>query len=199
MGDVTRLLDRWGEGDPDALAALIDEVYAELRRLAGSVLREERQEHTLQPTALVHEAYLRLEGIRDMRLENRRHFYGAAAQAMRRILVDYARRRKAGKRGGPEGQPVSLETVLEAPVDLRLDFEHVDQALERLAAVSPEKAKVTELRYFAGLSVEETADVLGISPATVKRHWTFARAWLFRALDDSQSSGPAPQRDPRPE
>jgi RNA polymerase sigma-70 factor, ECF subfamily len=183
MGDVTRWLDRWHAGDPAALAALMELVYGELRQLAGSLLRDERPDHTLQPTALVNEAYLRLEGIREMRLENRRHFYGAAAQAMRRILVDYARRRKASKRGGPDGQPVSLETVLEAPVDLRLDFEHLDDALEALAAVAPEKAKVAELRYFVGLSIEETGDVLGISPATVKRHWTFARAWLYRALD----------------
>jgi len=167
-------------------------IYAELRQIAQRFMRGEGRSHTLQPTALVHEAYMRLEGIRDMRLENRRHFYGAAAQAMRRILVDYARRKKAGKRGGPENQPVPLDSVLETPVDLRLDFEHVDQALERLAAVAPEKAKVIELRYFAGLSIEETADVLGISPATVKRHWTFARAWLFRALNDP---GPASRPD----
>jgi RNA polymerase sigma factor (TIGR02999 family) len=191
MGDVTRWLDRWHEGDPRALDALMELVYGELRQLAGSLLREERTDHTLQPTALVHEAYLRLEGIREMRLENRRHFYGAAAQAMRRILVDYARRRKASKRGGPGGQPVPLDADLEAPVDLRLDFEHVDQALERLAAVAPDKAKVAELRYFVGLSVEETGDVLDISPATVKRHWTFARAWLFRALDGEASPGPS--------
>jgi RNA polymerase sigma factor (TIGR02999 family) len=191
MGDVTRWLDRWHEGDPGALDALMELVYGELRQLAGGLLRDERADHTLQPTALVHEAYLRLEGIRDMRLENRRHFYGAAAQAMRRILVDYARRRKASKRGGPDGQPVSLETVLESPVDLRLDFDHVDQALERLAAVAPDKAKVVELRYFVGLSVDETGEVLGISAATVKRHWTFARAWLYRALD-----APPPGRGP---
>jgi RNA polymerase sigma factor (TIGR02999 family) len=192
MGDVTRWLDRWHEGDPAALEALMGLVYGELRVLAGGLLRDERTDHTLQPTALVHEAYLRLAGIREMRLENRRHFYGAAAQAMRRILVDYARRRKAAKRGGADGQPVSLETILEVAVDLRLDFEHLDDALEALAAVAPDKAKVAELRYFVGLSVEETAEVLGVSPATVKRHWTFARAWLYRALD---GPGPTPRPD----
>jgi RNA polymerase sigma factor (TIGR02999 family) len=189
MGDVTRWLDRWHEGDPAALEALMGLVYGELRVLAGGLLRDERTDHTLQPTALVHEAYLRLAGIREMRIENRRHFYGAAAQAMRRILVDYARRRKAAKRGGADGQPVSLETILEVAVDLRLDFEHLDDALEALAAVAPDKAKVAELRYFVGLSVEETAEVLGVSPATVKRHWAFARAWLYRALD---GAGPPP-------
>ena len=185
MGDVTRWLDRWHEGDPRALDELMELVYGELRGLAAALLRDERADHTLQPTALVHEAYLRLEGIRDMRLSNRHHFYGAAAQAMRRILVDYARRRKAEKRGGPDPQIVPLEIAFDLPVDLRLDFEHLDEALAHLAAVAPEKAKVTELRYFAGLSVEETGDVLGISPATVKRHWTFARAFLYRALKRS--------------
>jgi RNA polymerase sigma-70 factor (ECF subfamily) len=185
MGDITRWLDRWHEGDANALDGLMHLVYGELHSLAGSLLRDERVDHTLQATALVHEAYLRLEGIREMRLENRRHFYGAAAQAMRRILVDYARRRKAAKRGGAEAERVPLESVLDAPVDLRLDFEQLDESLEQLAAVAPEKAKVVELRYFAGLSVDETAAVLDISPATVKRHWTFARAWLFRALGPS--------------
>lgn len=187
---VSQLLQAWGQGDLQAREDLMPLVYQELRMRAAKYLKRERRDHTLQPTALVHEAYLRLEGIREMRLENRRHFYGAAAQAMRRILVDYARRRKAAKRGGPDGQPLSLDAVLEAPVDLRLDFEHVDQALERLAAVAPEKAKVAELRYFAGLSIEETGEVLGISPATVKRHWTFARAWLYRALDGGEPGRP---------
>jgi RNA polymerase sigma factor (TIGR02999 family) len=189
MKDVTRWLDRWHQGDPGALDGLMELVYGELHTLAGGLLRDERADHTLQPTALVHEAYLRLEGIREMRLENRRHFYGAAAQAMRRILVDYARRRNADKRGGPDVQHVPLDTVFDAPVDLRLDFEHVNQALDELAAVAPDKAKVVELRYFVGLSIEETAAVLDISAATVKRHWTFARAWLYRAL-----SAPAPPR-----
>jgi RNA polymerase sigma factor (TIGR02999 family) len=183
MGDVTALLDRWNAGDPEALKALIAEVYSELRRMAGHLLRHERDNHTLQPTALVHEVYLRLTGLREMRLENRRHFYGAAAMAMRRILVDYARQHRAEKRGG-DLQRAPLEEALNAPIDLRLDFERLDEALEHLAAFAPDKAKVVELRYFVGLSIQETAVVLDIAPATVKRHWTFARAWLFRALHE---------------
>jgi RNA polymerase sigma factor (TIGR02999 family) len=185
MEDVTRLLERWGAGDRAALGALIDQVYGELRHLAGAVLREERPDHTLQPTALVHEAYLRLTGIREMRFDNRRHFYGAAAKAMRRILVEHARRRHAIKRGGAEVQRVELTESIEAPIDLSIDFERLNEALEGLAAFAPEKAQVVELRYFVGLSIEETADVLELSPATVKRHWAFARTWLFRALDDT--------------
>jgi RNA polymerase sigma-70 factor, ECF subfamily len=188
MGDVTTLLDRWNAGDPEALKALIAEVYSELRRIAGHLLQQERADHTLQPTALVHEAYLRLTGLREMRIENRRHFYGAAAMAMRRILVDYARQRRAGKRGG-DLQRAPLEEALNAPIDMRLDFERLDEALEQLAAFAPDKAKVVELRYFVGLSIQETSAVLEIAPATVKRHWTFARAWLFRALHDDGSSG----------
>jgi RNA polymerase sigma factor (TIGR02999 family) len=182
MGDVTRLLDRWNDGDGEALKELLGVVHGELRRLAGSLLRHERADHTLQPTELVHEAYLRLEGLRDMPFEGRRHFYGAAAQAMRRILVDHARHRHASKRGGPDAQRVPLEEVLNLPVDLRLDFVRLDDALVALGQVAPEKARVVELRYFAGLSIQETADMLEIAPATVKRHWAFARAWLFNAL-----------------
>lgn len=187
MGDVTTLLDRWNAGDAEALKALIAEVYSELRRIAGHLLQQERADHTLQPTALVHEAYLRLTGLREMRIENRRHFYGAAAVAMRRILVDYARQRRAGKRGG-DLHRAPLEEALNAPIDMRLDFERLDEALEQLAAFAPDKAKVVELRYFVGLSIQETSAVLEIAPATVKRHWTFARAWLFRALHDDGPS-----------
>jgi RNA polymerase sigma factor (TIGR02999 family) len=183
MGDVTRLLERWNAGDADALKELVAEVYTELRRMAGDLLRHERAGHTLQPTALVNEAYLRLTSLREMRIENRRHFYGAAATAMRRILVDHARQRRADKRGGPDVVRVPLEAAINAPIDLRLDFERLDEALEALAAFAPDKAKVVDLRYFVGLSIEDTADVLGSSPATIKRQWAFARAWLFRALD----------------
>ena len=183
MNEVTRLLERWNAGDADALKALVAELYAELRRMAGGLLRDERRDHTLQPTALVNEAYLRLTGLKEMRIENRRHFYGAAATAMRRILVDHARARRAEKRGGPDVQHVPLEDALETPIDVRLDFERLDEAIEALAAFAPDKAKVVELRYFVGLSIDETAEVLDVSPATVKRHWAFARAWLFRALD----------------
>lgn len=160
----------------------MDAVYGELRDLAGHLLRGERSDHTLQPTALVHEAYLRLEGVREIRFANRRHFYGAAARCMRRILVDHARHRKAQKRGGAEVQRIPLADVADSLLDLRLDFEELDGALARLAAIDAQTAEVVELRYFAGLSIDETAELLEVSPATVKRHWTFARAWLFRAL-----------------
>jgi RNA polymerase sigma factor (TIGR02999 family) len=182
MGEVTTLLDRWNQGDGEALKQLLAVVHGELRLLAANLLRHERDGHTLQPTELVHEAYLRLEGLQVMSFDGRRHFYGAAAHAMRRILVDHARRRNAEKRGGPEQHTVPIDAILNLPVDLRLDFERVDEALDALAAVAPDKARVVELRYFAGLSVNETAEVMDIAPATVKRHWTFARAWLFRAL-----------------
>ena len=185
MGDVTRLLDQWHAGDQDALKSLVGEVYAELRKIAAGLLRDERADHTLQATALVHEAYVRLTGIREMRLENRRHFYGAAAMAMRRILVEHARRRRAEKRGGPDIEHVPLDESIEAAIDTRIDFERLDEALEALAAIAPDKAKIVELRYYVGLSIEETADILDVSPATVKRHWTFARAWLTRALEQT--------------
>lgn len=184
MSDVTALLDRWNAGDPEALKQLLECLYPELRRLADGLLRHERDDHTLQPTALVHEAYIRLTGLREMRLENRRHFYGAAAMAMRRILVDYARQRRAQKRGGAEVKRAPLEEALNFPIDLRLDFERLEEALEELAAYAPDKARIVELRFFAGLSIQDTAEVLEIAPATVKRHWTYARAWLFRALSE---------------
>jgi RNA polymerase sigma-70 factor, ECF subfamily len=184
MSDFTALLERWNSGNPEALKELLALVYPELRRLADDLLRHERADHTLQPTALVHEAYIRLTGLREMRLESRRHFYGAAAMAMRRILVDYARQRRAQKRGGVSAQRAPLEEALNAPVDLRLDFERLDEALEELAAIAPQKARVVELRYFTGLSIQDTAELLDIAPATVKRHWTFARAWLHRALSE---------------
>ena len=184
MSDVTALLNRWNAGDPEALKELIGVVHGELRRLAGSLLRHERPEHTLQPTDLVHEAYLRLSGLRDMPLSGRRHFYGAAAEAMRRILVDHARQRAAEKRGGPDVRKVPLEAAFNLPIDLQVDFVRVDEAITALAAVAPDKAHVVELRYFGGLSIQDTADVMDISPATVKRHWTFARAWLYRRLSE---------------
>lgn len=182
MSDVTELLGRWNGGDAKALEELLGVVHAELRQLAGRLLRRERSGHTLQPTDLVHEAYLRLTGLRDMPLEGRRHLFGAAAEVMRRILVDHARSRNRQKRGGPEAQRVPLELALNTPIDLRLDFERLDEAVTALATLSPAKARIVELRYFAGLSIQETAEVMDISPATVKRHWEFARAWLYREL-----------------
>jgi RNA polymerase sigma factor (TIGR02999 family) len=181
MGDVTTLIDRWNGGDPEALKELLGAVHGELRRLARGLLRNERSDHTLQPTELVHEAFMRLAGLQTMHIEGRRHLYGAAAEAMRRILVDHARARNAAKRG-TETRKAPLDEALALPIDLRQDFVRLDEALEQLAALAPEKARVVELRYFAGLSIEETAEVLKIAPATVKRHWTFARAWLHRDL-----------------
>ena len=185
MSDITDLLNRWGRGDGEAFKALLPLVYDELRRLAAHHLRQERRGHTLQPTALVHEAYLRLSGLREMQLHNRAHFYGAAARVMRRVLVDHARKHRALKRGGAEAA-LQLEESVEMPVDMNLDLEALDQALDALEAIAPEKAKVVELRYFGGLSVEETGEYLGISPATVKRYWAFARAWLFRRLNSAE-------------
>jgi RNA polymerase sigma factor (TIGR02999 family) len=186
QGEITRLLERWSLGDVESFNALLPVVYGELKKLADHYLRQERPEHTLQPTALVHEAYLRLRGVRDMRLVNRAHFYGAAAQVMRRVLVDHARRRSAGKRGGAV-TAAALTNTLEAPVDLRVDLIALSDALDKLEAVAPEEAKVVELRYFGGLSVEETAAYLDVAPATVKRRFAFARTWLYRALEGEAS------------
>ena len=190
MTDVTALLARWRGGDASALDELMPIVYGELRKLAESHLRRERDNHTLQPTALVHEAYLRLAAVRHASFENRAHFFGAAANAMRRILVDQARARRSKKRGGAVVM-LDLDAASEAGIDPRVDLVALDDALQRLAAVSPTKEKVVELRYFGGLSIEQTADVLGVAPATVKRHWSFARVWLYRALSGDSAGGDA--------
>ena len=184
MADVTELLARWNAGDGEAFEALMPLVYDELRRLAGHYMRRERPDHTLQPTALVHEAYLRLAGVRDAGFQNRVHFFGAAAQAMRRILVDHARRRRAQKRDQPFDR-IDFDQASEKGVDLHLDLVSLDEALVRLTGVAAGPAKVVELRYFGGLSIGETAAFLNVAPATVKRHWTFARAWLYRELNEA--------------
>jgi RNA polymerase sigma factor (TIGR02999 family) len=186
MSDVTELLHRWSQGDSQALEDLVPLVYEELHKLAGHYLRHERMGHTLQPTALVHEAYLRLSGLRETRLQNRAHFYGASANVMRRVLVDHARRRNAAKRGGGD-MPLARPPEFDTPVDVRLDLVALDRALDQLTSLAPEKAKVVELRYFGGLSVDETAEYLGVSERTVTRHWRFARAWLLRALGEQES------------
>ena len=187
-GDITLLLERWSLGDLESFNVLVPLVYDELKKLADHHLRHERNGHTLQPTALVHEAFLRLRGIREMRLQNRAHFYGAAAQVVRRVLVDHARRRNAGKRNA-EVSAGDLTGSLDQPIDMRLDLLALSDALDGLEKIAPEKAKVVELRYFGGLSVEETATFLGIAPATVKRHFAFARTWLYRELEGSQGRG----------
>ncbi len=159
-------------------------VYQELRKLARSYLRAERPEHTLQPTALVNEAYLRLVDQRSVRWQNRRHFFGIAAQLMRRILVDHARKRQSEKRGGGDAL-IPFEEAKGVPVKAR-DLVALDDALKDFATIDPRSAKIVELRQFGGLSIDETADVLEISPATVKRDWTVAKAWLRRATLSGQ-------------
>jgi RNA polymerase sigma factor (TIGR02999 family) len=179
--NVTRLLVDWGQGDQEALDQLAPLVYDELRRLAGNQLRRERPGHTLQSTALVHEAYLRLIDQKNVRWQNRAHFFGVASQMIRRILVDHARAHQAAKRGA--GVPrLELDEALDAGVQRDLDLVALDDALESLGRLDPQQARIIELRFFGGLSIEETAEVIGISPATVKREWSSARAWLFREL-----------------
>ena len=179
---LDELVERVSRGDAPALDVLMPLVYDELRRLAAQYLRGERPGQTLQPTALVNEAYLRLLKDRPDRWQNRAHFCAIAAHSMRQILIERARARDALKRGG--GQPritfdESLNAAADAPV---VDILAVDTALERLAALDKDQARIVELRYFGGLSIEETAEAMGISPATVKRHWAVARAWLAREL-----------------
>lgn len=177
---VTLLLRKWGEGDPSALRDLTPLVYHELRLLADSCLRRERPDHTLQPTALIHEAYLRLVD-QSQAFESRKHFYGVAAHLMRNILVDHARSRGADKRGGgAEKLPLEAAKLLAPQRDI--DLLALDEALTRLAAFDERKSRAVELRYFGGLGVEEAADVLGISIATFRRELRFAENWLFREL-----------------
>jgi RNA polymerase sigma factor (TIGR02999 family) len=178
---ITVLLEQWGQGDQQALEELTPLVYGELHRLASRYLRRERPDHTLQSTALVNEAYLKLVGQHSMRWQNRAHFFGIAAQLIRRILVDHARSRYADKRGS-SAPKLSLEDVSESAAVRDLDLIALDDALDDLAKIDARQSRVVELRFFAGLSVEETAEVLQMSPATVKREWTAAKAWLFRQL-----------------
>lgn len=179
--DVTRLLVRWRTGDREALDALTPLVYDELRRLAKSYLRRERPDHTLDGTALVHEAYMRLVDQRNVEWRNRNHFFALAAELIRRILVDHARARIAAKRGGANVK-LSLDEAL-APADEKdLNILALDDALLALAKADPQQSRIVELRYFAGLTIEETADVMEISPATVKRDWTTAKAFLKREM-----------------
>jgi RNA polymerase sigma factor (TIGR02999 family) len=179
--DVTQLLSRWSAGDRAALDSLVPVVYRELRRMAARYLRHERSHHTLQPTALVHEAFLKLVGQRDVRWQNRAHFFGVAAQLMRRVLVDYARQRAADKRGGGV-ECLPLEDALAIGGANQIDIIAVDDALHRLAIVDPDQVRLVELRFFGGLTIEETAEVLGWSSGSVKREWTVARAWLQREI-----------------
>lgn len=189
--DITKLLQAVNAGKTDAWEQLLAVIYDELRRLAGREARRERRGHTLPRTALVNETYLRLMGAKDAHWESRSHFFAAAAEAMRRILVEYARYHQAEKRGGG-AERVSLDgragldlvAAARADRDLRVDLEALDKALRKLEAdeKNKDKAAIVKLRYFAGLSVEETAKALAISPATVKRDWAFAKAWLYREM-----------------
>jgi RNA polymerase sigma factor (TIGR02999 family) len=179
--DVTRLLAAWSHGDREALDALTPVVYSELRRLAKAYLRRERPDHTLQGTALVHEAYLRLIDQRGVEWRNRNHFFALAAELIRRILVDHARAKVAAKRGGGSFK-LSLDEALAAADEKDLDLVALDEALQALAQADAQQSRIVELRYFGGLTIEETADVLEISPATVKRDWVMAKAFLKREM-----------------
>lgn len=183
--DVTQLLLAWSGGDASALDRLIPLVYDELHRLAHRYMARERTGHTLQTTALVNEAYLRLVDQRRVRWQNRTHFFAVSAQLIRRILVDFSRSRSSRKRGGTATR-VTLDEATAAALEPDGDMAALDDALTALAAVDPRQSRVVELRFFGGLSVEETAEVLGISPETVHRDWKVAKMWLLRELDRGQ-------------
>lgn len=182
---VTELLNHWQAGDPSALEALIPLVYDELRRLAHHYLRSERPGHTLQSTALVNEAYLRLANQGAGDIENRAHFFGVAAHLMRQILVDSARAQRAAKRDG--GQRIELDEALHPAQSADVDVIALDEVLKGLAKLDPRQCRIVEMRYFGGLSIEDTATAMGISPATVKREWATAKAWLSRELVEHRS------------
>lgn len=178
---VTTLLVRWREGDRQALEELMPLVYEELRRLARHYLRQERSDHTLQSTALVHEAYLRLAGGNAPNWQNRAHFFGVAAHIMRQILVEHARGRDAAKRGGNVCK-LALDDAVAPLQQIDVDVVALDRALTELSELDAQQGRIVELRFFGGLTIEDTSEVLGISPATVKRDWVTARAWLYRAM-----------------
>ena len=180
---ITQLLVDWSHGDQAALEKLMPLVYSELRRLASNYLRRERPGHTLQPTALVNEAYLKLVDQRNAKWQNRAQFFGVAAQLMRRILVDHARAHQAAKRGGSDQQRLSItgaERIVQQP---EVDLLALHEALEDLATLDPQQERIVELKFFGGLSIEETAEVMGIGHATVERDWKMARAWLRLKLE----------------
>jgi RNA polymerase sigma factor (TIGR02999 family) len=183
--EVTQLLVAWGNGDQSALDQLMPLVYSELHRLAHRHIRKERPGHTLQTSALLNEAFLRLVDQRDVHWQSRAQFFGIAAQMMRRILVDYARSRRYAKRGG-DARQVSLDENLIVSRKLSADVIELHDALNELAAIDERKSKIVELRFFGGLSIEETAEVLGVSPGTVMRDWTLAKAWLRLAMTDNK-------------
>jgi len=188
MSDVTRLLDAAASGDRKAAAELLPFVYDELRQLAAARMAAESPDQTLQPTALVHEAYLRLVGPADAaRWDSRGHFFAAAAEAMRRILVERARRKKAAKHGGGRRR-LDADTVALVAPENDDDLVAIDEALDGLAALDPVKAELVKLRYYAGLTIEESAEALGISCATAKRYWAYSRVWLFEQVSGGAGS-----------
>jgi RNA polymerase sigma factor (TIGR02999 family) len=180
---ITQLLVDWGKGDQKALDKLMPLVYSELRRLAGNYLRRERPGHTLQPTALVNEAYLKLIDQKNAKWQNRAQFFGVAAQLMRRILVDHARAHQAEKRGGSDQQRLSITSAGQLARQPEVDLLALHEALEELTAIDPQQGRIVELRFFGGLSIEDTAEVLSVGHATVERDWKMARAWLRRKLE----------------
>ena len=178
---ITQLLERWSQGDEEALDQLMPLVYDELHRLAGAYLRSERREHTLQPTALVNEAYLKLVRQRNIQWQNRAQFFGVAAQLMRRILVDHARANNADKRGGDQVN-VSLKNIGAFGTQPTADVLALHDVLNRLAEIDPDQSRIVELRFFGGLTIEEAAEVMQVSHSTVEREWKIAKAWLKREL-----------------
>src|SRR5688500_13059984 len=181
--NITRMLKDWSDGgNREALDRLLPFVYTELHRQASRYLRRERSDHTLQTTALIHEAYLKLIDQREVEWQNRAHFFAVAAQAMRRILVDYARTRKREKRGGDDVKLQLDEAINVSGGEKSIDLVALDEALTRLSKFDERQARVVELRYFSGMTEEETAEVLGTSPATVRRDWNMAKAWLHSQL-----------------
>jgi RNA polymerase sigma factor (TIGR02999 family) len=184
--EVSRLLRAWSEGDRAALDQLMPLVYDELRRMARNYMTRQKAGHTLQTTALIHEAYLRLADQKEVRWQSRAHFFAVAATAMRHILVDYARTDQAAKRGG-KVQMVSLDEAAEVTAEKTAELVALNDALDGLAAFDPRKSQVVEMRYFGGLTLEETAEVLKVSPETVARDWRIARAWLLRELNHSHN------------
>ncbi|MBS1793471.1 MAG: sigma-70 family RNA polymerase sigma factor [Acidobacteria bacterium] len=179
--EISLILKDWGGGKRDSADLLLSLVYDELRRIARRYLRRERSDHTLQPTALVHEAYLKLIDISDVSWQDRAHFFAVASNVMRRILVDHARARTTDKRGG-DAQRIALEDAGEISDPPDVDLLALDEALKQLAGFDEQQSRIVELRFFGGLTVDETAHVLAVSPATVKREWTMAKAWLFRRI-----------------
>jgi len=180
-GDITQLLQQWSSGDPEAFERLLPIVYDELRRIADGFLRFEPDGHTLQSTALVHELYLKLVDQERAQWQDRAHFFTVAAKMMRRILVDHARKRVAGKRGSGAAH-LPVDEALDQPAESSRMLLAVDEALTRFAELDPERSQIVEMRYFGGMNLEEIADVLHVSRTTVKRHWTVARMWLHREL-----------------